>query len=405
MKKPELLAPAGNMEKMEYALAYGADAVYLSGKEYGLRAFADNFEREEIALAVKKAHQNNAKAYITVNIFPKNSDLNDLPNYLRYLRSISVDAIICADPGIIDFARKHTPDLPIHLSTQANTTNWASADFWKNIGIKRIVLARELSLQEIIEIRERSAIEIETFIHGAMCMSYSGRCLISNYLTGRDANKGECAQPCRWNYSLCEERRPGEHYPIFEDERGTYIFNSQDLCLINYIPQLIESGIHSFKIEGRMKSSFYVATVVKAYRNAIDEYCKNKSFSSRERLQQELNKISHRPYTSGFYFADKEEKMNIYSDNSAYIREYEFIGRVLDYDKIGSRLCVEQRNNFKLGDKVELMEPNKDITEFTINCIYDEKGNSLNSAPHPKQRIFIPYEKEVAKYALLRREG
>lgn len=405
MKKPELLAPAGNMEKLDYALAYGADAVYLSGKEYGLRAFADNFSREELAVAVDKAHRNNSRAYITVNIFPKNADLEGLPEYLNYLKEIAVDAIICADPGIIGLAKKHTPDLPIHLSTQANTTNWASADFWETLGIKRIVLARELSLQEIIEIKEHTALDIETFIHGAMCMSYSGRCLISNYLTGRDANKGECAQPCRWNYSLCEEKRPGEYYPIFEDERGTYIFNSQDLCLINHLPQLIEAGIDSFKIEGRMKSAFYVATVVSAYRKAIDEYFEQKAYPSQKKLQRELDKISHRPYTTGFYFAEKDEQMNIYSEDSAYIREYEFIGRVLSFDKSKNLLCLEQRNNFKVGEKIELMEPHKEITELTITQIFDENGNSLDCAPHPKQKIFIPCKNEVSRYALLRREG
>ncbi|NMA01344.1 MAG: U32 family peptidase [Clostridia bacterium] len=403
-KKPELLAPAGNLEKLKFAINYGADAVYLGGKNFGLRAFAGNFEMEDIAQGVKYAHEKGAKVYVTINIFPHNDDLVGLPEYLLELKAIDVDAIICADPGVIKIAQEVVPELPIHISTQANTVNWASAAYWYEQGIERVVTAREISLEDIREIKKRVPVEIETFIHGAMCISYSGRCLLSNYMADRDANRGECAQACRWNYNLVEEKRPGEFYPVLEDERGTYIFNSQDLCLFDHLPQLIEAGIDSFKIEGRMKSSFYVATVVRAYRKAIDAYFEGKV--NKENLQywrEELEKISHRPYTTGFYFG-KPDKNAQTLENSNYIRPYDFIGVVLDYDANTKLATIEQRNRFSINEKVEFFGPqNQDFTQ-TITRIIDEENNDIESAPHPRQIVKIPVEKRVYPFELLRRE-
>lgn len=272
MKKPELLAPAGNMEKLKMALLYGADAVYLGGKAFGLRAFGGNFTNEELQEAVDFAHKLGKKIYVTVNIFPHNSDIAKLPAYLTFLNEIKVDAILVADLGVFTLAKEYAPDVELHISTQANNTNWAAVNAWAELGARRVVLAREMSLEEIKEIREKCSVELEMFVHGAMCISYSGRCLMSNYLTGRDANRGSCAQPCRWNYALVEEKRPGQYFPVLEDERGTYIFNSKDMCLLPYLPDVIASGVDSLKIEGRMKSVHYAASVVKAYREAIDSY-------------------------------------------------------------------------------------------------------------------------------------
>lgn len=404
IKKPELLAPAGNLEKLKFAINYGADAVYLGGKNFGLRAFAGNFEMEDIAQGVKYAHEKGAKVYVTINIFPHNEDLVGLPEYLLELKAIDVDAIICADPGVIKIAKEVAPELPIHISTQANTVNWASAAYWYEQGIERVVTAREISLEDIREIKNKVPVEIETFIHGAMCISYSGRCLLSNYMADRDANRGECAQACRWNYNLVEEKRPGEFYPVLEDERGTYIFNSQDLCLLEQLPQLIEAGIDSLKIEGRMKSSFYVATVVRAYRKAIDAYFTGET--DKENLKywrEELEKISHRPYTTGFYFG-KPDKNAQTIENSNYIRPYEFIGVVLDYDDATKLATIEQRNRFAVNDKVEFFGPREEDYTQIITRIIDAENNDVESAPHPRQIVKIPVEKRVYPFDLLRRE-
>jgi putative protease len=404
MKKPELLAPAGNLEKLKFAVIYGADAVYLGGKNFGLRAFAGNFELDQINEGVKFAHRHGVKVYITVNIFPHNEDLKGLPQYLEELQKINVDAIICSDPGVIKIAKETTPLLPIHLSTQANNVNWASAQFWSEQGVERIVMARELSLEEIIEIKKRVAVEIETFIHGAMCISYSGRCLLSNYMADRDANRGECAQACRWNYNLVEEKRPGKYYPIIEDERGTYVFNSQDLCLFEHMKLLIDAGIDSFKIEGRMKSVYYVATVVRAYRKIIDYYfSEQKQHFNINYWREELEKVSHRPYTTGFYFGKPEDSAATL-ESSNYIRPYDFVGVVLDYEETTGIATIEQRNRFHIGERIEFFGPHGNDFSQVITEIVDEEGNYLETAPHPRQILKIPVKQRVFSFDLLRRE-
>ena len=300
---PELLAPAGNMEKLKVAFAYGADAVYIGGKRFGLRAFADNFTPEEIKEGIDFAHRIGKKVYVTMNIFARNEDFNGMEEYIRYLKRVGADAVILSDPGIIELVKKTEPDLEIHLSTQASTTNYHSALFWHKIGVKRIILARELSINEIRQIRDNTpeSLELEAFVHGAMCMSYSGRCTISNYLTGRDANRGECTQPCRWRYYVVEEKSPGQFMPIEEDDRGTYLFNSRDLCMLEHIPELVKTGLSSLKIEGRMKSVYYIASVVSSYRKELDKYLNNPSeYRLDPKNMEELRKVSHRPYTTGF---------------------------------------------------------------------------------------------------------
>lgn len=403
LKKPELLAPAGNLEKLRIALAYGADAVYLGGKLFGLRAFSDNFTPEEIRTGVDIAHQAGKKAYVTVNIFPHNDDLPDLPDYLRFLRECGVDAVIISDPGVYRIARQTTPDLSLHISTQASTVNWAAVQFWQELGARRVVLARELSLADIALIREKTAIQLEAFVHGAMCISYSGRCLMSNYFTGRDANRGECAQPCRWKYHLVEETRPGQYFPVLEDERGTYFFNSKDLCLLPHIPALAASGLDSFKIEGRMKSSHYVATVIKVYREAIDAFAAApQSYQPRREWWEELRKISHRPYTTGFYFGKTSHEDQIYGA-ATYTQTHDFVGLVRGYDAAAGVALVEQRNNLKTGETVEIMQPGAANFTQVIDRMTDEEGNAIEVAPHPQQLIRIPVAAPVAEYAMLRR--
>ena len=351
VKKPELLAPAENLEKLKMALIYGADAVFLGGKAFGLRAFGGNFTEAELKEGVEFAHHMKKKVYVTVNIYPHNSDLEKLPDYLRFLASIQVDAILVADLGVFNIARQVAPNLHIHISTQANNTNWASVQAWQAMGASRVVLARELSIHEIEEIREKCDVELEMFVHGAMCISYSGRCLMSNYFTGRDANRGSCAQSCRWKYNLVEEKRPGEYFPVVEDERGTYIFNSKDMCLLPYIDKVIASGVDSLKIEGRMKSVHYASSVVKAYRLAIDSYFADpEAFEIKDEWLDELQKVSHREYTTGFYFNKPTEQDQIYG-SSSYIQTSDFIGLVLSYDAKSQLATIEQRNNMKLGQE------------------------------------------------------
>ena len=404
VKKPELLAPAGNMEKLKMALLYGADAVYLGGKQFGLRAFGGNFSNEELKEAVEFAHNLNKKVYVTVNIFPHNSDIEMLPEYLAFLNTTGADALLVADIGLFMLAKKYAPDIELHISTQANNTNWATVDAWHNMGASRVVLARELSKDEIGVIRQKCSVELEMFVHGAMCISYSGRCLLSNYMTGRDSNRGSCAQPCRWKYSLVEEKRPGQYFPIEEDERGTFIFNSKDMCLLPYLPDVIESGVDSLKIEGRMKSVHYAASVVKAYRMAIDSYFENpEAFAVKDEWLEELEKVSHRSYTTGFYYGKPTEKDQIYT-SSSYIQTSDFVGLVLDYDEATGFATVEQRNNMKLGQEIEVFQPQLPGYRQLLGEMYNHEGEAIEVAPHPQQIVKIRMEAPVEPYAILRRD-
>ncbi|MCF2601943.1 U32 family peptidase [Anaerovibrio lipolyticus] len=404
MKKPELLAPAGNMEKLKMALLYGADAVYLGGKAFGLRAFGGNFTNEELQEAVDFAHKLGKKIYVTVNIFPHNSDIAKLPVYLTFLNEIKVDAILVADFGVFTLAKEYAPDVELHISTQANNTNWAAVNAWAELGARRVVLAREMSLEEIKEIREKCSVELEMFVHGAMCISYSGRCLMSNYLTGRDANRGSCAQPCRWNYALVEEKRPGQYFPVLEDERGTYIFNSKDMCLLPYLPDVIASGVDSLKIEGRMKSVHYAASVVKAYREAIDSYfAAPEQFEVKKEWVEELDKVSHRAYTTGFYYGRPTEKDQIYG-TSSYTQTSDFVGLVLDYDEKTGFATVEQRNNMKVGQEIEIFQPHLAGYRQILQEMYNDEGEAIQVAPHPQQIVKIRMDKPVEPYGILRRD-
>ena len=404
LKKPELLAPAGNLEKMKMALLYGADAVYLGGKAFGLRAFGGNFSRQELKDGVDFAHRLGRKVYVTVNIFPHNSDLEELPDYLRYLSAIEVDALLIADLGIFMMARELVPEMELHISTQANNTNWASVNAWGKLGAKRVVLAREMSLAEVKEIRVKCAVDLEMFVHGAMCISYSGRCLMSNYFTGRDANRGSCAQACRWKYHLVEETRPGQYIPIVEDERGTYIFNSKDMCLLPYIKNVIESGVDSLKIEGRMKSVHYVASIVKAYRLAIDRYFADPAtFELESEWLAELDKVSHRAYTTGFYFNKPTADDQIYG-SSSYEQTSDFIGLVLSYDAQTGFATVEQRNNMKCGQEIEVFQPRGSLFRQKITEMFDADGLPIQVAPHAQQIVKMRMTQPVEAYAILRRD-
>ena len=404
IKKPELLAPAENMEKLKMALIYGADAVYLGGKAFGLRAFGGNFDNDELKEAVDFAHGLNKKVYVTVNIYPHNSDMEKLPEYLAFLNDIKVDALLVADLGVFSFARQYAPDVEIHISTQANNTNWVSVNAWKDMGAARVVLAREMSLGEIRTIREKCDVELEMFVHGAMCISYSGRCLMSNYMTGRDSNRGSCAQPCRWKYSLVEEKRPGQYFPVEEDERGTYIFNSKDMCLLPHLPDVIESGVDSLKIEGRMKSVHYVASIVKAYRAAIDSYCQSPDgFQLKQEWIDELGKVSHRQYTTGFYYNKPTADDQIYG-SSSYEQTSDFVGLVLAYDEATGFATVEQRNNMKLGQEIEVFQPNLPGYRMILAEMYNDEGEAIEVAPHPQQIVRMKMVHPVEPYAILRRD-
>lgn len=403
MKRPELLAPSGNMEKLMAAVAYGADAVYLGGPRYGLRAGADNFTLEELPLAVSYAHRHGVKAYVTVNIFAHNRDFEGLRQYLGTLLDMGTDGVIVSDPGIVHLVRKCFPDLPVHLSTQANTTNAVAAGFWEQLGVSRIVLARELSLDEIREISERVKVELELFIHGAMCISYSGRCLLSKYMTGRDANLGDCAQSCRWRYALVEEKRPGEYFPVFEDERGTYILSSRDLCLLSRLPDLAAAGVDSFKIEGRVKSVHYVATVVKVYREAIDRLLEDPdSFTVQTHWWDELGKVSNRDYTTGFLSGDAT--LAGHGDvDGIYRRNCTFVGLVKGYHPERKMVEVEQRNRFFRGETLELLCPRGPNRKLRVGTMMDEEGRPIEQAPHPCQTVYIPVDQPVEQFSLLRR--
>ena len=404
IKKPELLAPAGNLEKLKMAVLYGADAVYLGGKSFGLRAFGGNFSREELKEAMDFAHARGKKVYVTVNIFPHNGDLEGLPDYLQYLQSIQADALLVADLGVFMMCRKLIPDMELHISTQANNTNWASVNAWKELGASRVVLAREMSLAEIRKIRSKCDVDLEMFMHGAMCISYSGRCLLSNYFTGRDSNRGSCAQSCRWKYALVEETRPGKYFPIEEDERGTYIMNSKDMCLMPNIRDVIESGVDSLKIEGRMKSVHYAASVTKAYRLAIDSYFEDpEHFEVRQEWMDELEKVSHRAYTTGFYYHQPTAEDQIYGKTS-YDQTSDFVGLVRSYDPATGYAVVEQRNNMKQGQEIEVFQPTGPLYRQLITDMIDDSGEAITVAPHPQQIIRMKMEQPVEPYTILRRD-
>ncbi|WP_010168306.1 peptidase U32 family protein [Candidatus Epulonipiscium viviparus] len=402
----ELLAPAGSMETLIAAVEYGADAIYMGGGSYGLRAKAKNFTNEEMVTAIEYAHARGVKVYITANIFAHNSDFAHLEDFFKFIERAGADAIIVADPGVFSVAKKTVPNLEIHISTQANNTNYHSANFWIEQGASRIVVARELSFTEIREIYEYipKDIPIEAFVHGAMCMAYSGRCLLSNYLAKRDANHGECAQPCRWNYNVVEEKRPNEYMPVEEDERGTYIYNSRDLCMIEYLPELVAAGIQSFKIEGRMKTPLYVATVTKAYREAIDMYLKSPEEYEKKKAYflEEVGKASHREFTTGFYHHKTTENDQTYTHNS-YVRNYEFSGILVDFDKENKIATIEQRRKFSIGDTLEILLPNEPFRTFTIDTMTDEDGVVVESAPHPQQHIKVKLDFDITAPAIFRK--
>lgn len=405
MNKIELLAPAGDLEKLKAAVDYGADAVYFGGEMFSLRAGAGNMSIEEMGEGVSYSHQKGCRAYLTMNIFAHNEDIAALQNYVEKIRNIPFDAFIISDPGVMMILKETFPEAEFHLSTQANLTNYQTALFWYQQGVRRIVLARELTFPEIHEIRNSipEDMEIEAFVQGAMCISYSGRCLLSNFMIERDANRGACAHPCRWKYSLVEEKRPGEYYPVEEDDRGTYIMNSRDLCMLDHIPELAESGITSFKIEGRMKSSFYVATVVSVYRKALDQYLRNpKDYRFDPAWMKELKKVSHREFTTGFYFNKPTNQDQNYV-TSAYTRDYSFVGVVKDYDEKTGIAVVEQRNKMSLGDVLEVFGPYTDYFEQKLDWMEDLEGNSLSAAPHPQQILKMKMNQPVKPGFLLRK--
>ena len=386
MRKTELLIPAGSLDVLKTAVVYGADAVYIGGEAFGLRAKAKNFSNEEIKEGIEFAHERGVKVYVTANILAHNEDLDGVERYFEELKEILPDALIISDPGVFAIARRVLPGMEIHISTQANNTNYGTYRFWYELGAKRVVSARELSLKEIREIRERipEDMEIESFIHGAMCISYSGRCLLSNYFTGRDANQGACTHPCRWKYSIVEETRPGEVMPVFENERGTFIFNSKDLCMIEHVPEMIEAGIDSFKIEGRMKTALYVAAVARTYRKAIDDYLEapEKYLENLEWYKAEIGKCTYREFTTGFYFGKPDETTQIY-DNNTYVKNYTYLGTVDGVDERG--FCeIEQKNKFSVGEEIEVMKPDGRNLAAVVSAIYDEDGNPQESAPHAR---------------------
>ncbi|GAB6099143.1 U32 family peptidase [Halanaerocella petrolearia] len=404
MEVPELLAPAGSLEKLKIAVQYGADAVYLGGQHYGLRAKAKNFTLEQMEEGIEYAHQEGVKVYVTINLIPHNEDLEGLDEYIEELVELGIDAVIVADPGVFSIVKEVAPDLEIHISTQANNTNWRSAQFWKDQGAERVILARELSFDEITEVRDKVDISLEAFIHGAMCISYSGRCLLSNYMIDRDANRGECAHSCRWQYTLMEEQRPGEYYPIYEDDQGTYIFNSKDLCMVRHIPQLVESGLDSLKLEGRMKSLHYVATVTNVYRRALDAYAQDpEGYEFKEEWWTELKKISHRLYTTGFYFERPAGSEQNY-DGSGYSRDYDFMGIVRDYLPETEEAVIEVRTKFFQGDVVEIFGPETDTFATKLEYIKNEEGKEIPDAPHPHQLITVKVGQQVEINDLVRRK-
>ena len=406
MRPVELLIPASSLEVLKIAVIYGADAVYIGGEVFGLRAKAKNFSMEDMAEGIQFAHEHGVKVYVTANILAHNGDLEGVREYFTQLKEIKPDALIISDPGIYTIAKEICPEIERHISTQANNTNYGTYQFWWNQGAKRVVTARELSLNEIAEIRKNipDEMEIETFVHGAMCISYSGRCLLSNYFTGRDPNQGACTHPCRWKYAVVEEKRPGEYLPVYENERGTYIFNSKDLCMIEHIPELIEAGIDSFKIEGRMKTALYVATVARTYRKAIDDYLTSpeKYKENMDWYLEQISNCTYRQFTTGFFFGKPSEESQIY-DNNTYIKEYTYLGIVGERNEEGL-YQIEQRNKFSVGEQIEVMKPDGRNIPVTVKRIVDEDGNEMESAPHPKQVLYIDLGQELEMYDILRRQ-
>lgn len=405
MKKPELLIPASSLEVLKTAVTYGADAVYIGGEAFGLRAKAKNFSSEDMRQGIAFAHDHGVKVYVTANILAHNEDLEGVREYFRELKTIGPDALIISDPGVFMIAKEELPEMELHISTQANNCNYGTYRFWHGLGAKRVVSARELSLAELKTIRDNipEELEIETFVHGAMCISYSGRCLLSNYMVGRDANQGACTHPCRWKYSIVEETRPGEYYPVYENERGTYIFNSKDLCMIEHIPDLVACGIDSLKVEGRMKTALYVAVVARTYRKAIDDYFEDpqKYQANLEWYKEEIGKCTYREFTTGFFFGKPMQDAQIY-DNNTYIKNYTYLGTVEYRDEAG-RYCFEQKNKFTVGETIEGMRPDGENVSLKVLGIYDEEGNPQESAPHPKQRLAVVFDGPVSPQEILRR--
>lgn len=405
MRKTELLIPAGSLEVLKTAVIYGADAVYIGGEAFGLRAKAKNFTNEDIRKGIEFAHERGVKIYITANILAHNEDLSGVEEYFNELKEIRPDAVIISDPGVFAIAKRVIPDMEIHISTQANNTNYGTYLFWHQLGAKRVVSARELSLAEIKDIREKipEDLEIESFIHGAMCMSYSGRCLLSNFMTGRDANQGACTHPCRWKYSIVEEKRPGEYMQVYENERGTYIFNSKDLCMIEHIPEMIDAGIDSFKIEGRMKTALYVATVARTYRKAIDDYNKDPELykANMDWYKSEIGKCTYREFTTGFYFGKPDATTQIY-DNNTYVKNYTYLGTVEAIDERGYAR-IEQKNKFSVGETIEVMKPDGRNLEVTVKGIWNEEGKTQDSAPHSRQLLFVHLDAQIDPFDILRR--
>ena len=406
MKLPELLVPASSLEVLKVAVIFGADAVYIGGEAFGLRAKAKNFSKSDMAEGIAFAHEHGVKVYVTANILAHNRDLEGAKEYFRELKEMKPDALIIADPGMYTLAEQICPEIERHISTQANNTNYETYLFWHRLGAKRVVSARELSLEEIRESRAHipDDMEIESFIHGAMCISYSGRCLLSNYFTGRDANQGACTHPCRWKYAVVEEQRPGEYLPVYENERGTYIFNSKDLCMIEHIPDLIDAGIDSLKIEGRMKTALYVATVARTYRKALDDFAKGKDVyeANMPWYQEQISNCTYRQFTTGFFYGRPDENTQIY-DSNTYVKEYTYLGIAGPQNEAGL-YRIEQRNKFSVGETIEVMKPDGSNIEVTVKRIVDEEGNDMPSAPHPKQVLYIDLGMELDAFDILRRQ-
>ncbi len=404
-RHPELLIPASSLEVLKTAVIFGADAVYIGGEAFGLRAKAKNFSSEDMRSGIAFAHAHNVKVYVAVNILAHNRDLRGVREYLTELKDMAPDALIIADPGIFEIAKEICPEIERHISTQANNTNYATYRFWWKQGAKRVVSARELSLEEIREIRENipEEMEIESFIHGAMCISYSGRCLLSNYFTGRDANQGACTHPCRWKYAVVEETRPGEYMPVYENERGTFIFNSKDLCMIEHIPELAEAGIDSLKIEGRMKTALYVATVARTYRKALDDYKKGLEIYRKNMpwYLEQISNCTYRQFTTGFYFGRPDENTQIY-DSNTYVREFVYLGIV---GEVKDGVCrIEQRNKFSVGEEIEIMKPDGANVPAVVKRIRNEDGQEQESAPHSKQVLYVELDADADIYDILRKK-
>jgi len=421
MKRPELLIPSGSLEVLKVAVDYGADAVYMGGEAFSLRAKAKNFSKEDMAAGIAYAHEHGVKVHVTANILAHNYDLDAAKEYFKELSQMKPDALIIADPGMFTYAKEYCPDIEIHVSTQANNTNWETFNFWHRMGAKRVVCARELSLREIKEIREHTPadLEIESFIHGAMCISYSGRCLLSNYFTGRDANRGACTHPCRWKYAVVEEKRPGEYLPVYENDRGTYIFNSKDLCMIEHIPEMIDAGIDSFKIEGRMKTALYVATVARTYRKAIDDYLQDpaKYQANMEWYRSEIRKCTYREFTTGFYFGKPSEETQIYDVNT-YVNDYVYLGTVLDLLEKPECLAAKtdseekrpfayfiQKNKFSVGDTIEIMKRSGENIKTEVLKIYNGKGEEMPSCPHASEELYVSLNPSPEPGDILRVDG